>query len=111
MNFRPVRSDTDDQTIRPTMLNTLSKPANPPPTAAETPNMSWHISDDWPRMPMPAVTFKHSKTHSSQNCGVFQARSTETSDGEASRFVVVGTTYPSGRQSPAGTRTAYGPNI
>ena len=42
----PVRSDNDDQKNRPAMLNTLSKPANPPPTAAETPNMSWHMSED-----------------------------------------------------------------
>ena len=40
--------------------------------------MSWHISDAWPRMPIPAVTFRQSTAQSSQNCGVFQAASTAT---------------------------------
>ena len=41
MVLRPVRSDIDDQKSRPAMLNRLSKPAKPPPTAADTPNIQW----------------------------------------------------------------------
>ena len=35
--------------------------------------ISWIIGEAWPITPMPAVTFMHSTTHSSQNCGVRQA--------------------------------------
>ena len=111
MALRPVRSDIDDQKKRPPMLNRLSRPAKPPPTAAATPNMSWHISDAWPRMPIPAVTFRQSTAQRSQNCGVFQATSTETSACVTSFFGVAGGTYPSGRHPGAGTRTRNAPNI
>ena len=46
--------------------------------------MSWHIGDAWPRMPIPAVTFRQSTAQSSQNCGVFQAASTATWASETS---------------------------
>src|SRR5215208_3166480 len=60
------------------MLKMLRSPAKPPPTAALTPNMSEHIFEACPRMPMPALTFMHSTTQRHQNCGVFHARSTPT---------------------------------
>ena len=35
--------------------------------------ISWIIGDAMPSTPMPAVTFRHSTPHSSQNCFVVQA--------------------------------------
>src|SRR6476469_6461933 len=111
MALRPVRSDADDQTMRPPMLKRLKRPAKPPPTAAEAPNMSWHIGDAWPRMPIPAVTFRQSTVHRSQNCGVLQAASTATFACVISFLGWVGGVYPAGRQPGAGTRTVNAPNI
>ena len=73
-----------------------------------TPNMSWHISDAWPRMPIPAVTFRQSTAQSSQNGGVFQATSTATCAFVTSFLGCAGGAYPSGRQPGAGTRTRNG---
>ena len=55
---------------------------------------------------MPAVTFMHSTTHSSQNCGVRQAASTATLAVVTSCFGCAGAVQPAGFQSAAGTRTA-----
>ena len=112
MAFRPVRSDIDDQKKRPPMLNRLSRPAKPPPTVALTPNMSWHISEAWPRMPMPAVTFRQRTIQKSQNGGVFQA----TLDGNVCVSDELpgrgpAECNPSGRHPWAGTRTVKAPKV
>ena len=93
------------------MLKRLSRPAKPPPTAAVVPNMSWHISDAWPRMPIPAVTLRQSSIQRSQNCGVLQAISTATSASVTSFRGRAGGVNPSGRQPGPGTRTRNAPNI
>ncbi len=68
-------------------------------------NTSWIIADAWPSTPMPAVTLKHSTTHSSQNCCVPRA-----SAGVTLRWVISawrvsgGATQPAGVQPGAGTR-------
>src|ERR687898_2562546 len=99
-----------DHTKRPPMLKMLSRPAKPPPTAALTPNMSEHIFEACPRMPMPALTFMHSTTQRHQNCGVFHAISTPTL-----AVVIIGVrctvgSQPCGFQSLGGTRTMNAPN-
>src|SRR5215207_9255844 len=100
----------EDHTKRPPMLKMLSRPAKPPPTAALTPNMSEHILEACPRMPMPALTFMHSTTQRHQNCGVFHALSTPTL-----AVVIIGVTcssgsQPSGFHPGGGTRTIQAPN-
>src|SRR4051812_49587938 len=69
--LRPIRSDVEDHTKRPLMLQSDSRPTKPAAAAALTVSKwSWIIGDACSRMPMPAVTLQHSTTHSSQNCGV-----------------------------------------
>src|ERR1044072_808459 len=69
--LRPIRSDVDDQTNRPLMLQSDSRPTKPAAAAALTVSKwSWIIGDACSRIPMPAVTLQHSTTHRSQNCGV-----------------------------------------
>ena len=60
------------------------------------------------RMPIPAVTLKHSTTHSSQNCGVRMALRAETSKAPAST-PSVGGVQPRGRQPGGGTRISSQP--
>jgi len=60
---------------------------------------------------MPAVTFMQSTPHSSQNCGVFHATSTDTFAVVMSFFGCAGATQPAGFQSSAGTRTVTTPTI
>ena len=62
------------------------------------------------RMPIPAVTLKHSTTHSSQNCGVLIALVAETFAVVTSgRFFAVAGSQPAGCQSSAGTRISSQP--
>ena len=60
---------------------------------------------------MPAVTFMHSTTHSSQNCGVRQATSTATCAWVTNGAGFTGRVHPSGCQPSAGTLTKYTPII
>ena len=72
--LRPIRSDVDDHTKRPLMLQSERKATKPAAAAALTVSKwSWIIGEACSRMPMPAVTLQHSTTHSSQNCGVLIA--------------------------------------
>ena len=58
-----------------------------------------------PMTPMPALTFRHSTPHSSQNCGVRMASFTCTcADGDHRRFVCFGLAHPAGRQPGGGMR-------
>ncbi len=89
------------------MLNRLIKPTKPAAAAAVTRpgNISWIIGDAWPSTPMPAVTFMHSTTHSSQNCGVRQATSTDTL-AEVTSFLGCAGGTPAGRL-PVGGGNAH----
>src|SRR3954468_14862224 len=83
MFLRPIASDVDDQTNRPSMLHSDSSATNPAAAAAPTGvevflKKSTIIGDAFSRIPMPAVTLKHRTTHSSQNCGVLMALAAET---------------------------------
>ena len=62
------------------MFAMLSSPTKPPATTAvmRPGNKSWLIGDAWLSTPMPAVTLTSNMIQSSQNCGVFQALSTDT---------------------------------
>src|SRR5574343_896123 len=87
-----MRSDREAQKKRPPMLNSDSKPVKPAATVAiaafcsplrslnatSTPlslpaNTSCNIGDAMPIIPIPAVTFRHSTAHTSQNWWVFHA--------------------------------------
>src|SRR4051812_39229850 len=94
------------------MFARLSNPTNPAAALAEiTPgNISWIIGDACPSTPMPAVTFMHSTTHSSQNCTVPTAwrafrftLDTDVAARDTGALV--------GCQSGRGTRTVKIPNI
>src|SRR6516225_7232183 len=104
-----MRSERDDQQNRPTMLNRLSRPTNPDAASADTRpgNISWIIGDAWPSTPIPAVTFRQSTAHKSQNCGVRIARSAVQSPGPVARAFV----GPGGLQPGGGRRTVSTPNI
>ena len=89
--MRPIRSDSEAQKIRPTMLNSDSSPVNPAAMAAmavfcrssscserdvrtpisRPPKISCSIGEAMPSTPMPALTLRHSTAQISQNCGVF----------------------------------------
>ncbi|MNR44065.1 hypothetical protein D3C85_1627620 [compost metagenome] len=91
-------SDRLAQKKRPPILNRLSRPVKPAAMAAMAancslsswpkpssgllisppPNTSCSKGEAMPRMPMPAVTFRHSTSHTSQNCGTPQTRFTWT---------------------------------
>ena len=71
--------------------------------------MLWHMFDACPRMPMPAVTFRQSTAHSSQNCGVLMASSAVTFAVVTSSCSTVRGTKPSGFQPGGGTRTVIEP--
>ena len=71
IGLRPMTSDVEDQTKRPLMLQSESRPTKPAAAAASTVSKwSWIIGAACSRIPMPAVTLQNSTTHSSQNCGV-----------------------------------------
>ncbi len=83
MFLRPTMSEVDDQMNRPAMLAALSSATKPVAAVARTGvedvlKKSTSIGAAFSRMPMPAVTLKHSTTQSSQNCGVLIALFAET---------------------------------
>src|SRR5687767_8060450 len=83
MFLRPTRSEVDDQTIRPAMFAADSSATKPVAAAVATGvddslKKSTSIGAAFSRMPMPALTLKHSTTQSSQNCGVLIALFAET---------------------------------
>ena len=69
-------------------------------------NISWIIGDACPSTPMPAVTLRHSTTHSSQNCGVVIARSAVTLPVVTMRARRLARVHPAGFQP--GRRHAHG---
>ena len=73
--------------------------------SSRPPNTSCSIGEAMPTTPMPALTFRHSTPHSSQNCGVPNARFT-CRWREVTRALVpaAGAVQPSGFQSVGGTR-------
>src|SRR5688572_33464596 len=79
-----MKSDVEDHTNRPPMLNRDSRPTKPAAVAAATVEVSplrkksWIIGAACSRMPMPAVTLQKRTVHSSQNCGVLIALFAET---------------------------------
>src|ERR687893_3321328 len=79
-----MKSDVEDHTNRPAMLNSESSPTKPAAADAATVEVSplrkksWIIGAACSRMPMPAVTLQKSTVHSSQNCGVLMALLAET---------------------------------
>src|SRR6266540_3782352 len=116
MFLRPTRSDVDDQTNRPSMLHSESSATNPAADATPTGvavllKKSWIIGDAFSRIPMPAVTLKHSTTHRHQNCGVLIALAADTLAVVimAVPWSVLGS-QPAGFQPSAGTRTTSQPN-
>src|ERR1700755_1744946 len=91
MFLRPMTSETDDQPIRPSMLPSDSRATKPAAALAVTgvevsAKKSVIIGAAFSRMPMPAVTFRHSTTHRHQNCGVRSALRAETFAVVTSRF-------------------------
>src|SRR3954447_3292647 len=88
MFFRPTTSEADDQTNRPSMLDSERIDTNAPAAAPMTgagpagAKKSWEIGGAFSRMPMPAVTLKHSTTQSSQNCGSLIAVAADTAGPE-----------------------------
>src|SRR3954454_13704546 len=113
-----MKSDVEDQTNRPPLLNSDSSPTKPAAAVAATVEVSpsrkksWIIGLACSRMPMPAVTLQNSTTHSSQNCGVLMALPAETlAEVTSSRCLTVDGSQPAGFQPSAGTRTMNAPNI
>src|SRR3954447_17966283 len=83
MFFRPIRSDVDDQPMRPAMLAADSSATKPAAADTETGGdvslkKSVIIGAAFSRMPMPAVTFMQSMAHRHQNGGVRTALRDET---------------------------------
>jgi hypothetical protein len=76
-----MKSDVEDQTNRPAMLNSESRPDEAGGRGGgdrgglTVRKKSWIIGAACSRMPMPAVTLQNSTVHSSQNCGVLIALS------------------------------------
>src|SRR3954470_13780572 len=112
MFLRPIRSDVDDHTKRPSMLASDSSATYAGAAAAATGvgvsrKKSVIIGAAFSRMPMPAVTLKHSTIHSSQNCRVRIAFFAETWLVVTSALAFAGApVHPAGFQSAAGTRTS-----
>src|SRR5829696_3067015 len=118
IGLRPMKSDVDDQTNRPDMLNSDSNPTKPAAAEAATSDpspvrkKSWIIGAACSRMPMPAVTLQKRTVHSSQNCGVLMALVAETLSVVTRAFFFTDEgSKPVGFQSSAGTRTMKAPNI
>src|ERR687890_504585 len=104
-----MKSDVEDHTNRPPMLNSDSTPTKPAAVAAATVEVSpvrkksWIIGEACSRMPMPAVTLQNSTVHSSQNCGVLMALAAETLSVVTRDFcLTVAGSNPCGRQFGAG---------
>src|SRR5215212_84037 len=100
-----MKSDVDDHTNRPPMLNSDSTPTKPAAAVAATAELdpsrkkSWIIGLACSRMPMPAVTLQNSTTHSSQNCGVLMELPAETlSVVTSSRCLTIEGSQPAGCQ-------------
>src|SRR3954453_8089855 len=119
MRLRPIRSEVDDQTNRPPMLNNESTPTKPAAAATATVDVplssrkkSWIIGLACSRMPMPAVTLQKSTTQSSQNDRVLIALAAETLAVVTSGLAATDAgSKPSGAQPSGGTRTVKTPNI
>src|SRR3954469_11159443 len=111
-----MRSDVDDQTNRPAMLNKESRPTKPPAAATVTAEVvpvrkkSWIIGLACSRMPMPAVTLQNRTIHRSQNDRVRIALAADTWPAVTRDRVAAAAVQPSGRQSGGGTRTLTTPN-
>src|SRR3954447_10513879 len=83
MFLRPIRSEVEDQPMRPAMLAADSRATKPAAAEADTgvevsAKKSVIIGAAFSRMPIPAVTFMQSTTHRHQNCGVRTASRAET---------------------------------
>src|SRR3954451_14276908 len=111
-----MKSDVEDHTNRPPMLNSDSRPTNPVAAVATTSELSpvrkksWIIGAACSRMPMPAVTLQNSTIHSSQNCGVLIELAAETLSVVTSAFcLTVDGSHPAGCQPSGGTRTIVAP--
>src|SRR4051794_31447891 len=104
IGLRPTTSEVEDQTKRPVMLHSDSRPTKPAAAAAVTlEKKSWIIGAACSRMPMPAVTLQNRTVHSSQNCGVLIAFVAVTLPAVIiERRVRSGGVQPAGRQSSAG---------
>ena len=61
-------------------------------------------------IPMPALTFMQSTTHSIQNCGVFHATSTATLALVTKGFTCSFGSHPAGCHPSGGTRTMSAPD-
>src|SRR4051794_19223323 len=116
MFLRPTTSDSDDQPIRPSALASDSTATNPAAAAAIAPGLagspkkSVKIGEAFSSTPIPAVTLKHSTTHSSQNCGVLIALAAETLAVLIMVFALTcAGSHPAGFQSSAGTRISSQP--
>src|SRR6476619_2866297 len=108
MFLRPMRSEVDDQPMRPAMLAADSSATKPAAADTETgvelsAKKSLIIGAAFSRMPMPAVTFIQRMTHRHQNCGVRTALRAETWT-PARALGPLGPSSPAGL-SPRGTRT------
>src|SRR5689334_4442242 len=101
---------------RPSMLASDSSATKPAAAEADTGvgvdrKKSWIIGAAFSRMPMPAVTLKHSTTHRHQNCGVLIALAADTLAVLINRWVrSIAGDQPAGRQPSAGTRTRNTPS-
>ena len=73
--------------------------------------ISWIMGEATANTPMPAVTFMHRTPHSSQNCGVRHATSTDTLALVTRRCGVADGVHPAGFQPSSGTRTLNTPII
>src|SRR4051794_17830723 len=117
MFLRPTTSDSDDQPNRPAELNSDSSATKPAAalavTFAEVPEKkSVIIGAAFSRMPMPAVTFRQSTIHRSQNCGVRRALLAETLAVVISGFsTTIFGSQPAGFHPGGGTRTTSTPNV
>jgi hypothetical protein len=114
-----MRSEVDDQTNRPAMLNSESTPTNPAAAATATADLppesrkkSWIIGLACSRMPMPAVTLQNSTIQSSQKARVRIELAADTLAVVTSGFSLTEAgSQPSGTQPSAGTRMFTTPNI
>src|SRR5450830_1904814 len=123
--LRPKKSEHDAQTKRPPMLNKLIKPVKPAAIAAIAafcsidrslkptftpsrwpPNTSCSIGEEMPITPIPADTFRHNTSHTSQNWGMPQTLLTCTWFCVIMVLLVVaGGVQPAGFQPLGGTRS------
>src|SRR4051794_37438407 len=117
MFLRPTMSEVDDHTRRPSMLASDSSATKPDAAAAVIASgvllkKSRIIGAAFSRMPMPAVTLKHSTIHRHQKLGVRIALRAETWLVLISAPVLLSAgDQPAGRQPSAGTRTSSTPSI